>query len=340
MTKRTSTIAAALFCLGAGTLFAVPADLTYVEGDTVMKLKSGKQQDAQIGDTMNTGDTLRTGADGQAEISQSGVTIKVAAGTVFTLMERATAGKTTGVLSVALGSVKYRYDKLTGSEPQVRTNGAVAGVRGTEFTVFSGADGSTLITVDSGAVTVESEGQSVDLAPNEGVEVPLGRPPGQKLDVQRLKVDYDTWNADKLSGMLADPMAALAGIQTVMDGYAADVTKYAADFKDASTLLATERANRVKVTDDQGADAGQKYETDVVTPILQQAVALGLDLRYSTLAALSLRRFVAGRLFVLMKARSLAEPSADAWTSFLARYQQILVDFETSIAPHLVEADI
>jgi hypothetical protein len=55
---------------------------------------------------------------------------------------------------------------------------------------------------------------------------------------------------------------------------------------------------------------------------------------------LSLRRFVAGRLYLALKARSLVEPSSDAWTAFLSRYQQLLQSFETSIAPHLVEADI
>src|SRR5208337_2868049 len=191
--KRTLVVAMLLL---AGTLVAsaAPADVTYTEGDATLKLKTGAQQDVQIGDTLNTGDTLRTGADGLAELDQKGVTIKISHGTVFTLMERNQAGQTSTVLSVALGSIKFRYDKLTGSEPQIRTNGAIAGVRGTEFTVFSGADGSTLFAVDSGKVTVESEGKSVDLVANEGVEVPLGQPPGEKISIHSDQVDYSKWN--------------------------------------------------------------------------------------------------------------------------------------------------
>ncbi len=148
---KTKLIAPVLFLLAAFIAEAVPADVTYTEGDTGLKLKSGKQQDAQIGDVMNTGDTLRTGSDGLAELDQNGVTIKIANGTVFTLMERETGREDAPrCYPWHSGSVKYRYDKITGSEPQVRTNGTVAGVRGTEFTVFSGADGSTLIAVDSG----------------------------------------------------------------------------------------------------------------------------------------------------------------------------------------------
>ena len=65
--------------------------------------QNGKTQDAQIGDVMNTGDTLRTGADGLSELNQKGVTIKIASRTVFTLMEREQGGKTASVMSVALG---------------------------------------------------------------------------------------------------------------------------------------------------------------------------------------------------------------------------------------------
>ena len=335
------TAAALVFlALGAFALSAAPADITYTEGDASVRLKSGKQQDAQIGDGLSAGDTVRTGKDGQVELDQKGVTIRIAGSTVFTLMEKAQGNTSSTVLSVALGSIKFRYDKLTGSEPRVRTNGMVAGVRGTEFTVFSGADGSTLIAVDSGLVTVESEGRSVDLSASEGIEVPLGKPPGDTFTVQRDQIDYSTWNNGKLAAMLADPEAALASIETAMASYIRDVNDFDASFKEYSQKLADERAAAVKITDEQGKDAGQKYQSDVVFPLMNQTSALSLNLRYSTLAALSLRRFVSGRLFVMLKARYITEPQSEAWTSFVARFNEILQSFETSIAPHLVEADI
>ena len=58
------------------------------------------------------------------------------------------------------------------------------------------------------------------------------------------------------------------------------------------------------------------------------------------MAALSLRRYVAGRLYVTLKARYITEPRSEAWTGFLARYNELLKGFETAIAPHLVEADM
>ena len=71
-----------------------------------------------------------------------------------------------------------------------------------------------------------------------------------------------------------------------------------------------------------------------------QTSSLSLNLAYSSLAALSLRRFVAGRLYVLLKARLITQLGDPAWTGFLSRYHDLLSQFEESIAPHLVAAQI
>jgi hypothetical protein len=337
---KTAFVSAALLLCAATVLLAAPADVTYVDGDASMRLKTGKQQGVQIGDVMNTGDTLRTGKDGQAELDQSGVTIRIAHTTVFTLMEREVSGKTTPVLSVALGAIKFRYDKITGKEPLVRTNGAAAGVRGTEFSVFAGADGSTLIAVDSGQVTVESAGQTVDLTASEGVEVPLGKPPGNKFTVHSDQVDYSKWNDDKLAGMLADPLAAMTNIEMAMTDYIKNVAQYNASFTEYMKRLADERAKRAQIFKDKGADEATKYEQEVVVPLSLQTGYLGLNVRYYALAALSLRRFVAGRLYLFMKSRYITNTADPTWTDFLARFNGVLSSFEQSIAPQLVAADI
>jgi hypothetical protein len=337
---RTISIAAVLLLLGALSVSAFPADVTYTEGDASIKLKNGTTQDAQIGDRMNTGDTLRTGSDGLAELNQKGVTIKIAKKTVFTLMEKNESGQASPVLSVALGSIKFKYDKLTGAEPQVRTNSMVAGVRGTEFDVFAGADGSTLIAVSSGAVSVESEGKTVELAASEGVEVPLGQPAGDKFTVQRDQIDYSRWNDGKFAAMLADPAATMTSIETAMASYIKDVQEYDSSFKEYSQKLAAERAKRVKVGEEKGADEASKYESTVVFPLMNQTAALSLNLRYSALAALSLRRFVAGRLYLFLKAQFIGRESDLEWSGFAARFNDLLSAFEKSVVPQLVQADI
>jgi len=319
---------------------AAPADITYTEGDTTLKLKTGKIQDAQIGDTLNTGDTLKTGSDGQAELDQKGVTIKISRGTVFTLMERELAGKTSSVLSVALGSIKYKYDKVSGSEPFIRTNGAVAGVRGTEFTVFSGADGSTLIAVDSGQVDVESEGKTVQLAAAQGVEVPLGQPPGDPIPLKSDQIDYSKWNGDKLASMLADPIGSMTTIQSVMEEYVKNETDYYNQYQASQAQLEQALQTHNQILRDKGVDEAKKYQEDVFLPLTVQTSHLVLNYRYYSLVALSLRRFVAGRMYVTLKARYIANQDAPEWKDFVAKYDNLMSTFEQSIVPRLVDADI
>ena len=337
---RKATLLAVILLAAAAGAFAIPADVTYTDGDNTLRLKSGKTQDVQVGDKMNTGDTLRTDADGLAELDQGGVTIKISGGTVFTLMEREAGGKTQTVLSMALGSIKYKYGKISGSEPAVRTNGAVAGVRGTEITVFSGADGSTLFAVDSGQVTVEAEGKSVDLAANQGVEVPLGQPPGDVIPLQSRQIDYSKWNDDRFASMLADPLAAMANVETAMDGYIKAVEENSSGYDTSSKQLAVERDKVRQVAAQQGKDAASKYEQEVALPLSLTTGHYFLNMRYNALAALSLRRFVAGRLYLFMKARSMAGGNSEEWTAFLSKYNDLLGKFETSIVPHLVPVDI
>jgi len=337
--KKTLTCAAFVL-FGAFALSAAPADVTYTEGDASIKLKTGTVQDAQIGDSMNTGDTLRTGEDGLAELDQKGVTIKIAKNTVFTLMEREQGGNTSAVLAVTLGAIKFRYNKLTGQEPLVRTNSMVAGVRGTEFTVFSGADGSTLIAVDSGQVTVESEGKSVDLAATEGVEVPLGKPPADKFTVPKELMDYSKWNADKLSAMLADPLAAMTSIENALVEYEKNVADYYATFLKYKPQLDDARQKRAQIAKEKSVEEATKYQDDVIAPLALQTGHLYLNVRYFSLAALSMRRFVAGRLYLSLKSRFITNPDDPTWTEFLSRFDRFLSSFEESIAPQLVAADI
>ena len=331
---------AAALLLTASFAFAIPTDVTYAEGDASIRFKTGKQLTAEIGAILNTGDMLKTGRDGLVELDQKGVVLKISPNTVFTLMERERKGSTTPVLSVALGSIKFRYDKLTGKEPTVQTNGCAMGVRGTEFSVFAGADGSTLVLVDSGSVEVEAEGKTVALAPDEGVEVKLGQGPGEKFAVHRDQVDYSKWNDEKLAAMLTDPAAAMTGIEARMSSYIASVTEYDGLYREYKQRLVDERKRKAAVAKEKGNEAAQKLEDEVISPLAFQTGYLFLNVRYFALAALSLRRYVGGRLYKFMKSRYIAAPAESAWVEFRARFEQVLTGFERSVVPQLTAEDI
>ena len=320
--------------------FAVPNDVIYSEGDATVKYQEGYTDDVFIGDVYDTGDIVTTGFNGFVELDQAGLVLKINPDTVFTLQEKEEQGEKTGVFSLALGSIKFRYDRITGKEPMIQTASCIAGVRGTEFSVYAGADGSTLIVVDSGLVEVESEGKAVQLTAEEGVEVQPGEPPGDKFVVQRDQIDYKTWNDDKISRMLSDPGDAVQSILERLNFYIGNASEYNKLYTELKQQLDAEREKLVDLSTKEGKDAAQKYDMEVIAPIRDKTRASFLNYRYYSLAALSLRRYVGGRMYVLLKSQYITRIGSTNYQKFLARYKELINVFERSIVPFLVEADI
>ena len=320
--------------------FAVPNDVIYSEGDATVKYHEVYADDVFIGDVYDTGDTVTTGFDGFVELDQAGLVLKINPDTVFTLQEKEEQGKKTGVFTLALGSIKFRYDRITGKEPMIQTPSCVAGVRGTEFSVYAGADGSALIVVDSGLVEVESEGKAVQLTAEEGVEVQPGEPPGEKFVVQRDQIDYKSWNDEKINRMLSDPTDAIQSVLARLAFYIENATEYWEFYSESRDKLDSEREKMVELLNKEGKDAALKYDAEIVTPIRDMTRASFLNYRYYSLAALSLRRYVVGRMYVLLKSQYIVNMNSSIYQRFIDRYAEILNAFEKSIVPYLVEADI
>ena len=338
MKKLILTVSLLVLVLFCG--FAVPNDVIYSEGDATVKLQEGYVEDVYIGDVYDTGDTITTGYDGFVELDQEGLVLKINPDTVFTLQEKEEKGETTGVFSLALGSIKFRYDRITGKEPMIQTSSCVAGVRGTEFSVFAGADGSALIVVDYGLVEVESEGKAVQLTTDEGVEVQPGEPPGEKFVVQRDQIDYKTWNDDKIETMLADPILAMERLQDRMDYYIQEVEEYFAQYEEYKQQLTVKRDQLRQITEEKGKEAAKEFNIAQVLPLVAKANNLYLNVRYYSLAALSLRRYVGGRLYLFVKSRSITSIGDATFDSFSQTFDGWLSRFESGIVPHLNELDI
>lgn len=321
-------------------LFALPGDVVYTEGESYIRDSSGDEWEADIGDTVDTGDTVTTGYDGFVELDRSGISLKINADTVFTLMEREENREKIDVFSIALGSIKFKYDKITGREPRIQMVSCVAGVRGTELTVFSGVDGSSLIVVDKGLVAVESAGRVVELGPEEGVEVKPGQAPGEKFKFKRDQIDYAQWNEDKLRTLLDDPVEAITNIKGRLDYYIDKVTEYDLLYKEYSAKLTVERKKTSDLIERKGQEEASKYQEEVVYPLIIDTRNIYLNLRYFSLTALSLRRYVAGRIYVTIKSRYIANRSAVEYIDYMEQHSQVLDRFESSIVPQLVEADI
>ncbi len=332
--------AACLLVLGFSPIFSVPGDVVYTEGDAIIKYKTGEELEAYIGDIVDTGDTVKTGSDGFVELDRQGIVIKINSDTVFTMLGREENREKMDVFSVVLGSIRFRYDKITGKEPKIQTGSCIAGVRGTEFEVFSALDGSTLIVVENGLIAVESEGKTVELNPEEGVEVRPGEAPGEKFKVLIGKIDYSKWNEEKLEGLLDDPVKAIERTRKRLDSYKKEIEEIYPLFLEKRDILKMERAKNRTINETQGKEASQKYYNEIIFPLEIETSNLVLNYRYWALSALSLRRFVMGRMYLILKSRYIADLNNSTYVSFLRLHEQILASFEKSIVPHLVEFDI
>ncbi len=332
-------IAVSVLLLAAAGLFAITAKVVDTDGPATVRRATGTTEKVALGKSYVTGDSIRTGKDGMVELSQSGLTIRVGPSTVFTLLEKELDGKPKGVLAVTLGTVKMKYDRLTGSEPLIQSAGCAAGVRGTELTVWAGSDGATRFIVDSGLVSVEAYGKSVELGPDEAVEVINGQPPGDKFVVQRGLIDHAKWEQGRIEALLKDPIAGVEGLRERLKYYADTAAAFRADYATFKASLDAQRQQVKAVEKEKGLEAAQAYEREHVAPLITPTKNLFLNARYYLLAGFSMRRFVGSRMYVLLKNTYLDDPEAPAWVGFMGHYQGFLEQYESRIAQYLVDND-
>ena len=329
-------ITAALIALP---LAAQNSDVVYLEGWVDVKTGSGDIYELFMGDEVRVGETVITGDDGLAELQpESGSRIVIHPGTVFSLQERTVNGQKRSVVSTAVGSVAFRFNKMTGAEPDIATPSMVAGIRGTEFTVFAGADGSSLIVVESGAVAVESQGRSVELAPNEGVEVQPGEAPGEKFQVLRGSLDFTAWNANRAEEMLSDPLLALARMELQLMELAEQVQEWGGRYE-ANYKLVEELREKRKVLADAGKEEERKaLITGQLRPLELETADLVRNYRYYSLSALNFRRHVMAGLYTRMKTLSFSGAAVD-YVEFRGAYGELLAYYEEMVVPYVVAAD-
>lgn len=331
----------ALLLAAAVVIPAQEAEVAYLEGFPELKTSGGSRYELDFGDLVESGDSVITGPTDYAELERgAGNTIRVNENTVFTMQQVEREGRTETVLQNTVGSVSYRFNQVTGREPQIGTASAVAGVRGTELTVYAGDDGTSLFAVDSGLVEVEAEGRTVSLAENEAVEVVAGQAPGEKFEWLGEELDFSTWNADRLDTFLEDPLEGLARIEERLNYFAEQVEQTYAAYEDARAELDAARAEAQQLRDEGKADEANEYVQSTVGPAMEQAGTLVLNYRYYALSALSMRRFVLGKMYMQMKTRYILDRDNPVFNDFLRLYTSVLGDYESNIVPRLVEADI
>lgn len=330
-----------LLLFAAYSAFGQQADIVYVDGFVDLKLSSGERMEAFIGDYLEIDDTIITDRNSLAELEQrNGAVIKISEDTIFTLKQIEQNGEKRSVLATTVGAVAFKFGMLAGKEPLIATPGIVAGIRGTEFQVFAGLDGATLVVVASGKVEVEAQGKSVELLPDEGVEVPAGSPPGEKFEVLRGQLDFSEWNSGRLESMLEDPPGAIRGVEKGMEAFRAKIAELNPLFEENYERLKAEREKLPQIEKDEGKEARTKYYEEFVFPLEVETSYLRLNLRYYALSALSFRRYVLGPMYARVTSVYIDRLDSAEYLDFYEVYARILSDYRREVTPLLVEADI
>lgn len=327
-----------LLLLVAATLPADDASVTYLEGEPEVRTAAGRTDWLDFGSSVRPGDSVVTGRWDFVELQQgNAATIRVNADTVFTIREVDRAGQRETVMSNSVGSVSYRFQRVTGrAQPLVGTTTTVAGVRGTELTIYAGADGSSLFLVESGLVEVSSAGRSVELSANQAVEVAVGREPGAVFEWKGRELDFSSWNQERIAQYLANPVEGTVALTKQLDEFIQGVTEFRALYEEYAAEYDRE-FERFQAMEDGDEKESLRQELLEFGPLTRTQA---LNYRYYALSGLSLRRFVLGRMYVELKTRYILDQRNPRFQAFLAEYSRFLEEFEQGVTPGLVDADI
>lgn len=340
--KRTPSalvVAATIIILSATTALAQDASVVYLEGEPELRTAGGSTEWLDFGSTMIAGDSVVTGRNDFVELEQGeAATIRVEPNTVFTIKEVERNGRREQVMSTSVGSVGFRFNRLAGrDEPRIGTSTVVAGIRGTEVVVYAGANGSSLFLVETGEVAVTSAGETVSLVENEGVEVPAGGPPGEKFEWLGQELDFSEWEAEKFAAFLSEPLRGVAGVQSDLYEITQLAEEYYGYYEELNAQLKDVREQLEAIEDE---DEFLEFRESTFFPVQNQTGIAVLNYRYHALSALSLRRYVLGRMYLEMKTRFILNRDDPTYVQFVEKHNEILDVFEERIVPYLVDADI
>jgi hypothetical protein len=157
--------------------------LSITEGSvSVMKAGTGSWIEAQVGMSLEVGDSIKTGDDSSAEITFfDGSTMELQAGTEIEIASLgiSTTGSTTITLEQTIGNTISRVTKILdpASRYEVETPTGVVAVRGSAMQVYVIEDGTTWAINLEGNIRAVAQGVEVQIPEGQQCIVRPGQPP-------------------------------------------------------------------------------------------------------------------------------------------------------------------
>ena len=190
-----SAVLIAVICLMLLPLPLSAALVDWVSGEVTYSHYAGEWNKVDVGMNLGAGDMLKTGIDSEAILLEDGGEIHILENTEFTVSERVVDQKRKPAFMLFLGWMKFKIGRGAAQEPEIQTQTVNLTIRGTEFEVGSGFDGSTVVLLTDGSVAVQGKEEELVLVEGEGTEVGFGEEPRKKFKVMERVIDWDGWFA-------------------------------------------------------------------------------------------------------------------------------------------------
>ena len=186
-------------------LFAGPAmadgtggRLVEVNGKVWIQAPEADKTIARAGISLAPGTKILTGSDGKAEISLedgSIIVVQQNSSMVLSGIKRQKKKKTS--ILIFFGRIWNKVSSAVGGRAgyEVNTPIVVCGVRGTEFEIAVGDDGSVRVRVDEGTVSVKGDGK--DKTVNKDQEIDADTDGVGKIRSAKEKADWEKWQNEK-----------------------------------------------------------------------------------------------------------------------------------------------
>lgn len=220
------TLCVVLLFAAMAPLMAAAVETDYVSGDVNYRHLKEDWQELDVGMTLVSGDMIKTGMNSEAILLDGGSEIYISENASFTISEKYEKGERRSTFMLFLGRMKFKLGKSGESEPDIQTQTVNLTIRGTEFEIGSGYDGSTIVLIEEGSVAVQGKSAELVLEEGEGTEVRFGEEPTEKFDVMTKVIDWDNWLAASQDAVKGNETALLGQIKGRFEDIALDITDY------------------------------------------------------------------------------------------------------------------
>ncbi|MCL2025204.1 MAG: FecR domain-containing protein [Leptospirales bacterium] len=224
-------------------------------------VRNAKKLPISNGAMLQSGDIITTGPKSILNIAyDDGSRVEILENT--SIMIGADGVKNSSSVVLIFGSVKGKFAKL-GKDKKVYTSTTICAIRGTEFQISAGRDGSSRIDLQEGALAISNNYGFEDMKQGEKLEVELSKAPFKT----KRNISAEEWMNEKESELASDPEKKTDQFRVYID----DLSK---DSKEKTKLV----RSLPRMPDEETEAQLAKTEDDAIDNLfISQALSLSLE---------------------------------------------------------------